>query len=243
MLSFRSYIAESFSIDGDELVIDYSKKSDTNKLTFGKGKLKPYVKKLEGIDVQVISLYTFNDQSGTVIMKKLKANDISNDTYYQFINRSAVYASRLIRDLKIDLLVLPESSSPLAANFARAIVAANPGIRMAPKNFIKARDVEQIKIDYENPKLTPAITKTLESSLRRAKREGVLKMKWILPVNRKFLTNVFSYDGNSYIFSDKNVLIVDDIVTSGSSILPLYKAVEEAGANSTTCLTLFKSST
>ena len=243
MLSFKSYTAESFSIDGDELVIDYEKKSDTNNLRFGKGKLTPYVKKLEGVDVQVISLYTFNDTSGTVIMKKLKANDISNDTYYQFINRSAVFASHLIRELKIDILVLPESSSPLAANFARAIVKANPGIKMAPKNFIKARDAKDIKIDYDHPKLTPAIIKTLESSLRRAEREGVLKMKWILPVNRKFLSNVFSYDGNADIFEYRNVLIVDDIVTSGSSILPLYLTVEEAGASNTHCLTLFKSST
>jgi hypothetical protein len=243
MISFKSYVAESFSIDGDELVIDYEKKSDTNNLRFGKGKLTPYVKKLEGVDVQVFSLYTFNDQSGTKIIKKLKANDISNDTYYQFLQRSAVFASRLIHDLKIDLIVLPESSSPLAANFARAIMGINPGIKMAPKNFIKARDVNDIKILYDHPKLTPAIIKTLESSLRRAEREGVLKMKWILPVNRKFLENVFSYDGNADIFEYRNVLIVDDVVTSGSSILPLYLAVEEAGASNTYCLTLFKATT
>lgn len=243
MLSFKSFSAESFTLDGNILTINYGQASSTNKLTFGKGNLKPYVKKLDGIDVQVRCLYTFKDKAGTDLMKKLKSGDIDKNTYDQFLQRSSVFATRLLRDFKIDLIVLPESSSPLAADFVERLLASNPGIRLAPQNYIKARDINQISLDLNNPKLTPLILKSLQSILRRAKREGVIKMKWVLPQHRKFLMNVFSYAGNSAIFCDKNILIVDDIITSGSSILPIYKSVEEAGAAAVSCLTIFKSST
>jgi hypothetical protein len=243
LISFRDFINESFSIDGDRLVIRYGEKSDTNKITFGKGKLKPYLKKLDGIDVQVQSLYTFKDQAGTVLMKMLKDKKIDSETYDLFLRRSAVFASRVIREQKIDVLVLIGSSSNLGRDFAHKILDVNAGIKLAPANFVKAKSAEEIKIDYDHPKISPSIIKSLESALRRAQREGVLKMKWILPANRKFLKNVFAYEGNANIFLDKNVLLVDDIVTSGSSILSPFKTAQEAGAKSVSCLTLFKSAT
>lgn len=242
MKSFITFVDESMELDSNnDVIIDYeSKPGDNINLRFGKSSFKPYVKRVTGVELDALSLYTSKGPDATVILKQLKAMKIDKAVYSQFLNRSAVYASKLIRDLKIDIIVTPKSSSSLTHDFASKLEQRNPGIEFLLDSFAKSDDPSKITIDVDNDKLSDKVKDTLESSIRRGVKLGYFQMKWILPQNRKFLKNLFSYAGNAKKFEGKNVLIIDDVVSSGSSLAAIFQTLQEAGASSVICLTLFK---
>lgn len=235
---------ESFYLGTDDLVhISYADNGEKDipiNLKFGKKDLVPYKKKIAGVDLYVSSLYTALGDGSTDLLKMLKAKKISPTEYSMFLKRSAVYTSYILKDLGIDIIVTPKSSSTLTNDFVRELQARNTGIKFIYDSFQKAKDPSEIKVDYGAEGLKDKTIKTLESSIRRGVREGYFQMKWILPQNRKFLLNLFSYNGNAQIFEGKKVLIVDDVVSSGSSLVSIYRTAQEAGAESVNCLALFK---
>ena len=242
MKSFRQF-SESMELDssGDNIIISYeSKPGDLINLRFGKSEFKPYTKRVEGMPLTALSLYTSKGADATNILKKLKAMKVDKNAYSQFLTRSAVYATRVIRDLKIDVIVTPRSSSSLTHDFAEKLSERNPGITFMLDSFVKADDPSKITISDEFKKLSDSTFKKLEGSIRRGVKLGYFQMKWILPPYRKFLRNVFSYVGNAKKFEGKNVLIVDDVISSGSSVGAIFQTLQEAGADSVICLTLFK---
>ena len=237
----RDILAESISLSAidDTVVIDYSDKKGDVKTTLGKRKLIPYTKKIEGTDLSVISMYNTYGNNATDIIKALKAKKLSTEDYHQFLSRSAVYASKLLKDNEIDIIVMPKSSSTLTKDFASELGKRFPHIKIMVDSFVKS-EIDKIVLNTEDPRLEPSILKSLTGILKRAKKDGYFEFKKVLPQHRKFFRNVFSYDGNSAIFEDKNVLIVDDIIASGSSIYDIYKTLQEAAVNEVLCLTLFK---
>ncbi len=241
MKSFLQF-TESMTLDSNnQVVIDYETKTgDLINLRFGKCELKPYTKNIEGVELDAFSLYTSKGSDATIILKQLKVMHINEIVYNQFLNRSAVYAARIIRDLKIDIIVTPKSSSSLTKDFAQKIKERNPGIEYLLDSFVKSEDPSKITLDLESKKLSDNTIKKLESSIRRGVKLGYFQMKWILPPYRKFLKNVFSYTGNAKKFEDKTVLIIDDVIASGSSLVSIFQTLQEAGAESVKCLTIFK---
>jgi len=241
MKSFLQF-TESMTLDSDnQVIIDYkSKVGDLINLRFGKSELKPYIKNIEGVALDAFSLYTSKGADATHILKQLKAMQIDKVAYNQFLNRSAIYATEIIRDLKIDIIVTPKSSSSLTHDFAQKIKERNPGIEFLLDSFVKAEDPSKITIDLESKKLSDSTIKKLESSIRRGVKLGYFQMKWVLPPYRKFLKNIFSYTGNAKKFEDKKVLIIDDVIASGSSLASIFQTLQEAGAESVKGLTIFK---
>jgi len=225
----------------NQVIIDYeSKAGDLINLRFGKSELKPHTKNIEGITLDVFNLYTSKGADATIILKRLKAMHIDVSAYNQFLNRSAVYATKIIRDLNVDIIVTPKSSSSLTKDFAQKIKERNPGIEFLLDSFVKAEDPSKITLDLESKKLSDSTIKKLESSIRRGVKLGYFQMKWVLPPYRKFLKNVFSYTGNAKKFEGKKVLIIDDVIASGSSLVSIFQTLQEAGAESVKCLTIFK---
>lgn len=208
--------------------------------SFGKGKKHtPYRKKVEGSSVLTYSLYAAKTSSGKDGIKAIKRGLLPSDEYDKLIKRSAVYAVRLIKDKKIDVLVVPKSSSPLVMDLAKGIAARAQGITIVLDIFDKV-DPSRIVINTEHPKITPDIEKSLAASLRKASQVGYFEMKKIHNPWRKFLTNTLAFKGKDDEFEGKNVLLLDDMVTSGSTLKEMKVAADNAGAKSVAILAMFK---
>lgn len=220
-------------------------KSDTGiKSSFGKGKaLTPYTKKILGDDLISYSLYNANTDNSTDIMKAIKSADMTNDDVKEFLNRTAIYAARVLRGLKVDVIVTPVSSSPLTKEFVKEI-SRRTNYDVYTDSFRKVPDFSKIRIDTSHPGLTDKIKDSMEKIIDRATRRGNLSVKMFAPQHRKFITNLFEVVVDKKLFDkivDKHVVIIDDIMTSGTTAKNIYDVLRANGAEKVSALTIFKS--
>jgi len=246
---YVNYMTESkLDIFTDKLVwisdknVDYSTGIKTN---FGKGKLfSPYVKKIiagYGDVINSYSMYLASSDNSTEVLKKIKTADFNDATFKNFMSRSGIFGAKIFKEIGGDILVTPKSSSLLNIELAKQISAKTKAPVMESA-FIKNSNVFNIGINYDDPRLSEKVAKGLESILKRAQREGYLKMVQVLPQNRKFLTNVFQLVDDNTLdkFYGKHVVIVDDVMTSGATIQSIYSLIS-SGAKQVSVITMFKS--
>lgn len=240
MLSFISFIAEDFDIVDGKLNLS----TDSGiKSKFGKDKaFTPYKKKIENTDILVYSIYHAKTANSTDIMRAIKGADMSDPEMDLFLKRSAVYAARIIRSLGVDVIVTPKSSSPLTHSFVKEI-QARTNLDVFVDSFVKNPDISKIEVDVDNPKMTPAIQKSMQRIIDRAKKTGTLSLTKFSPIHRKFVKNLFKVTDEKILskIDGKKVLIVDDILTSGSTTKSISDILFANGAVSINGLTLFKS--
>lgn len=247
MISFREYtqtLNEAFDIVDGKLVFNAPASNSGISSKFGKGKTyTPFIKKVEGVpDLFSYSLYQAKSENATAILKAIKSADMNNPAVKAFIVRSAIYAARVLRSLKADVIVTPHSTSPLVNTFVSEL-AKRISADIFVDSFAKRPDLTKIEIDTSHPNITPAIAKSMKSTLNRAIKQGYLSVKMFAVMHRKFLKNMFELTDPKIIdkVNDKNVLIIDDIMTSGTTTKNIYDILKTNGANNVSALTLFKS--
>jgi phosphoribosylpyrophosphate synthetase len=235
MKSFKEF-TEAINIVDGHLVLDSESGISSN---FGSNKkLKPYQKKIRD-DLMAYSLYSANSRSD--ISKALKQAKI-DENMQQFLTRSAIYAARVLRSFNIDIIVSPKSSSPITKLFAQEL-QKRTNYDFYIDSFTKAIDMNQITVDKDHPAITEKLIKSLETTLERNRKKGFISVKNFQVKDRKFIKNIFDLVDPRLEkkVGEKNVLILDDIVSSGSTSEDIYRILKTHGANETTVLTLFKS--
>jgi pyrimidine operon attenuation protein/uracil phosphoribosyltransferase len=246
--SFKEYVEsldESFDIIDGKLVFNAQSTDDSGiSSKFGKGKAyTPFVKKVEGVpDLFSYSLYQAKSANATDVLKAIKAADMNDQLVRAFITRSAIYAARVLRSLKADIIVTPHSSSPLVNTFVKEL-AKRTSSEIYIDSFAKRPDLTKVEIDTTHPNITPAIAKSMQSTLNRAVKQGYLSVKMFAVMHRKFLKNMFEVTDPKIIdkVKDKNVLIIDDVMTSGTTTKNIYDILKTNEADNVSALTLFKS--
>lgn len=241
MLSFKELLHEDIDIVDGKLIFD----SDTGiKSKFGKSKdYTPYKKKVEGTDIITYSLYSASANNSTDIMRAVKRANFSRPEVVQFLKRSAVYAARLLKGMKIDTIVTPISSSNLTKEFVKELqVRTHYDVYI--DSFQKNPNISSIELDADNPNITPAIIKSMQKILDKAKRDGQLSLTKFSVIHRKFLKNLFQATDKKLLakFDGKNILIIDDIMTSGTTTKNIVDILMVNGAKEVSGLTIFKSS-
>ena len=238
--NFNSFIQEDINIVDGELVFNDIQGIKT---AFGKGSnLSPFTKKVPDTDMISYSLY--QAKKATPILKALKdANFKSDESVRQFVNRSAVYGFRILRKMDIDIIVAPLSSSLLTREFAQQIQKRS-NYDFYLDSFRKTADISRVGINRNDPRITDQIIKSMEKTIARAQKNGFISVKQFAPQHRKFITNLFEIiDDKLYQkVNDRNVVIIDDIMTSGTTSKQIYDELKTHGANQITTLTLFKAS-
>lgn len=242
MLTFSEFLSlhEAYNIVDGKLDL---KSSEGIKSSFGKDKkLKPFSKKIMDGLVSY-SLYNANTKNSTDILKAFKSADFSSKELQDFLTRSAIYASRILRDLGVDVIVTPQSSSDLTKEFVKQI-SARTNYDVYIDSFRKAPDLSKVEIDRENPNITPAIIKSMEDILNRAIKRGNLSVKMFAVQHRKFLKNLFEVTDQKLLqkIDGKHVVIIDDIMTSGTTTKNIYDILVTNNADKVSALTIFKSS-
>jgi len=241
MLSFINFITEDFDIIDGELNLSAN---SGIKSKFGKdAAFNPYKKKIENTDILVYSIYQAKTTNSTDIMRAIKGANMSDPEMVSFLKRSAVYATRTIRSLGVDIIVTPKSSSPLTRSFVKEI-QSRTNLDIFVDSFVKNPDISKIEVDADNPKMTPAIQKSMQRIIDKAKTVGTLSLTKFSPMHRKFVKNLFAVTDSKILskVDGKSVLIVDDILTSGSTTKSISDILLANGAATITGLTLFKSS-
>jgi hypothetical protein len=194
----------------------------------------------------VYSVYSV--PKSTDILKVIKARsyngiDISNKDYRYFIKRTAIFiANRIIKDIKPDIIITPKSTSLILNDLTDELKLILPYITFLTEKFRKVIDMDKIKVDRDNPNITDEIIKRIDGSIRRAKREGYFQIKWIDKRYAKFVSNFFELidDYNYEKIKDKNVILIDDVYSSGSTMFELLRIMKQYSPAELAAVSIFK---
>lgn len=237
---------EDISIDQNQLKFDYRDKTGVS-TKMGKKEFAPYARKDKTLDgYTVYSVYASGDESLTDVLLALKKkSQVSMDPadYERFLKRTAIFiTSKILRPTHADIVVTPRSSTNILNDLLSIIREQNPHIMFLPESYIKTADLSKIEVDHSHPSITPAIAKTLEGIIRAAQRTGKFEIKKALPQNRKFFKNFFEIvdPGLTKRFQGRNVCVLDDVLSSGTTVVQIMKSITDYGPASIYGCTLFK---
>lgn len=242
-IRFSRFLTLTEAIQVKDGILDFSADSGISS-KFGKTKaLKPYTSKIPGLDMKVWSLYSAGKtENSTQILRAVKSADFESKEVRAFIIRSAVYAARLVRDLSPDIIVSPKSSSDLVKKLCEAL-SQRLYVPIYVDSFTKRLDISKVRVDTSNPKLTPKLIDSLNATIQRGVKKGYLSVTMFKSEHRPFITNLFEVVDEKLLskFQGKKVLIVDDIMTSGTTAANIYSILKANGAEDVSCITMFKS--
>jgi hypothetical protein len=168
---------------------------------------------------------------------------MDHSSYVKFIDRTAIYLSKIITSNSIDTILLMSTTSPLVSDLVNSINKRLPKYYEI-KTFSKAifKTPENIRLDFQGIELGASLEKALRKVVDRAHNDGYFKIKEVPDVrSRKFFKDWLAINNNflSHIV-DKNVCVIDDFITSGESMKQASELLEDAGANNVIGLAILK---
>lgn len=144
-----------------------------------------------------------------------------------------------IKSLDFNVVTTPQSSKTLAVRFG-SLIAERSGVDFVPAGTLK--DLENAKISEELPSsFTEKSAKMLQMSLERMKSSEEQNLqKHFRPQDRKFISSWQKMREKSGLSSGDRVLLVDDVLSDGSTLTEMQKTLLASGIEAVGCLTLFK---
>lgn len=223
----------------DKLVFDYSNQEGV-RVSFGTKQIQYYPYKTKVQDNSIFSLYQVESKDKH-ILRALKGESIlkvdKKDLNY-FASRSAVYAFQLI-PREIDLILFSENSYYLFDKFIHNLKSKFSSQVLQLSQSIYKTSTQNLQIKQSTPdKYRP----DLERLLTSLQKKETIKLRNDIPLKfRSYFTGYISIrDSIQSNISGKNILIIDDILTSGSTFNELFDILQLRQANNIYGLTLFK---
>ena len=200
--------------------------------------------------------YAYNYQHSaevTELLKALKGKSsmkLDDKQLEHFFNDTADYLTRGLKQHKIkpDIIVCPMSSGTLVKEFAIRLGKAMGGIRVVTDAFLKqkafklegdrTKGIEQcrdkfvdhdfIAIKYHGAEAEEFATKVATTIYQSIKKHGSLELKDVYKLYGKFVKGFMDKQPNvEYEIMDKEVLIVDDVLSSGSTMSEMSRLVRD----------------
>ncbi len=264
-LTFKQFlqetILEDISIEGDSVRITSQnyKSASTKDSISTYFRTQPYVTHVKGVDADVYSLMNYvSSPTSSDILKSLKGGGpykVNDKQFASLMAQVKEASTKLIKQAKPDVIIYPKSRSPLVKKFVDEIASIYPTAKVLPDSFVKsvlsAEDVEPLinkkhpawkKFAEENPKAVHE----LEMSLKRQIKNGELELKKLYKPHLKFIKNFIELK-DAYEVLDKvlgkNVLVIDDILSTGSTIAEMIRQIAELEPAKIIGLTMFKVTT
>lgn len=248
MLTFLEFIKlqEGLSIKDGEASINYkSSESDIHSLKMGKDKRKtPYMmnSKLSNFH-PVFSSYSFDKgEMNTNILKALKGKEsiysFTEDEINSFVKRTAFHLwSTTIKDLNIDVVVSIKSKSDLGKKFSFEFQKRINSVVYLPDSIMKSH-INNVKIKENVSKAQEVF---IQRIIDRNKEKGKsFDMKEVPGRERQFISNFLEWNNIYNKIQDKNVLIVDDYLTTGSTMSEAFRVIDEMKPKNLYGVTLIK---
>lgn len=241
----KVYLADGISFKGGKLDIDL-KSQDNIKTTLGKYGLKPYVTTVGGLKIH--SVYAKSAKSGkSSILSALhalkKQKETNLDGYNKALKRAALFSYRVFKGSSIDMITSIESSSPLSHDFIGHLMQYMPnnsGFSYLKAAVKKNNDISSIKLE-DTDKISGEFKQRLNKIIQNAKEGNVFEIKKVPVQYRKFIKNWLALESKfSPKVFNKNILLVDDYLTSGTSMYAAYEILKSNGAKNVYALSLVK---
>lgn len=145
-----------------------------------------------------------------------------------------------------DYIVSPKSSSPLIHSLINKLKTVSNKPIFITDMFLK-NDIENIWLDIEEAKkeLEPKHLKSLLKSFERAKKvDGQsMKLQRLGKYHRKYVKNmlIVNPQHNNILVDmlDKNILVVDDLITTGKTLNDIRVILSNLGSGEVTLFTMF----
>ena len=218
----------------------------------------PYETHIRSSEPKIYSLlnYISNDET-TRILKSLKGKGPyeTNDKQVEFLLNQAVSSSAcklIIKNVDPEVIIYPSSSSSLVKRFVEALKSKCPGCKVVDEAFVKkalkAGD-EEAMINYDHPdwekfaKDHPDKASELKKSLARQIKDGELELKRLYKPYVKFIKNFIELKNASNTLDQiigKRILVVDDVLSSGATMLEMFRQLKEFEPETIAGLTIFK---
>jgi hypothetical protein len=143
--------------------------------------------------------------------------------------------SRLVDDLEVDAVLDVPSSKPLCRLFASR-VSGVLGVPLIESSFLRKRTVGEVLnfVDAKFPEITKGSDrkafKSVLGVLRNSDRENIFQMKDVSRSVRKFFRPFVAIPTTPNL-AGRRILLVDDLVSSGTSIMSVAECLRELGAS------------
>jgi len=247
-------IEEGISIEDDKIKIDYNKNDEDDNINTRLGKssknikFEPRITTLKNSRTPVLSVYNkISNKDTTEIIKDIKSKKsdrkygVTDEDYETFINRTAIFYGKYLKNQDIDTIFVMESKSSLAEDLTMRIKSILPDttIKILKKSIVK--NIENLTLDKEGVKIYDTEFKILTDFYNKVKNTGEFSVKKIHPKHRSLFKNWIKINEDSIRYiTNKNVLIIDDYITSGSTLDEVCTQILKLSPKSLKCLTIIK---
>lgn len=241
IIPYHKLLKEDFDVINGEL--NLNTKNGGIKSKFGKDKhYTPYKTKIEGTDIITYSVYLAGSENSSDILKAIKSMNFKDESSDKFIKRTSIYINRILRNNQIDIIVSPKSSSHLVKTLLNELETRS-NYHILSDTFVKIKNLNNLTIDTEHPKMTNELKTVLSKMKEKSVSKNNFSMKSIPPKYRKFFKGLFEIENVEMIkkFQNKNVVIFDDVLTSGQTIKQINDLLFSYGAKKVIGITIFKS--
>lgn len=166
---------------------------------------------------------------------------LSNEEIDYFVKRTIIYLNRYFNknNLSFDIILLPKSSSNLNRKMAEEFRKRFPYEVQLYSDEITKSSPKDLQIVGNPPE---EIEKALQKIINKWNIDGKFEIKKLPPSWRQFISNLSKIDDKVFKKVDeKNVLIIDDVLTSGTTIADIIKQLRnKSNPNIIYGVTLFK---
>jgi phosphoribosylpyrophosphate synthetase len=219
-------------------------------------------KDFNGETVYSLFNYKSDAESHDIIssLKGLGPYKLTEGTYERFLADAAKYASDIISNQEINCVIYPTSTSKFLADFIEQLKDKLDDKVIFIKDAIAKKQFKEIEAEAEhliNPdyygisKLTASkklsLIKQIINNVKSNEQEGrgsIITLKNVGFKRDTHYLHKFMHAVSDSILDIENqhVLIVDDLIGSGSSFAELFRVVKEYDPKSVIGLTIFKRS-
>jgi len=248
-------ILEGIRYEDNEIIFDFSEDNPDDIIPL---KLQKYNKKFVSMNnIPTYYAYRINpvykgsiqsDPRISTIRDAIKNVNINQGDFTQLITKAFInFDQNIVNISSYDLIVLPQSSSPLLTQVVNSLGRKyGTAVEVIDSAFVKNKItditvdpqiIQQIRTKHGDKKAN-YIANRYEKLIKSAEVNGEFKMKKI-PTSmgfRRGITNFLHINNNreDAIFKQVyggNVLIIDDIITSGTTMVEMARLLEDLGAN------------
>lgn len=266
-MRFKQFICERIYVDGDKIAFTHEASKITSTgdsiSTFLNPVGVPYHSNLpilRGVTVHSLYLYVGHHSESINMLKSLKGKGpykVDPTQLDRFLNQSATWLRRWLKAHDIATVMYPKSSSPFLYDFIESLRKLHPEIEFVQsfaKREVKSLDTEiDDFIDTEHPdyehlgvKNQKLLKQNIKQNIQKNIDAGngpVLDAKGIFKGHAKFVKNFMKLSDKNIELEQimgKNILVVDDVLSSGSTFGDMIRQVESLEPKSVMGLTLFK---
>lgn len=221
-----------------------------------------------GLDVFYAFSYKPNDAPGgsTDLLKSLKGKGpfkFSETRRHKFLDDATSHMAAEFKrlNLKADVIVSPQSSSSLLTDFATMLgdklnVEAKKigafkkskiiqlpddkaeAMKLIAKNYVDFKYMDE-KFTGDEETRDRAIKEICTAVYRSIRKHGAIVSKELPKFYAKFVKNIMDIGDLDDTLDGKTVMVVDDVLSSGSTMSDLFRLCQELGAEKVFGATLF----